>query len=148
VNDVRQISTAETRLREATTVPGTLSASFEAFEVIRLLARGNEDRVPELFAAFMMAADAAVDGREAVTIAPSLPPAAGRFLRGKPTADSEVGEIADAMAALGALLSDRLSRAASMAAGTGDRAACEEAAEAAGRICELMACGDGDTRLR
>jgi hypothetical protein len=148
VNDVRQINPAETRLREATTVPGTLSASFEVFEVIRLLARGNEDRVPELFAAFMMAADAAVDGREAVTIAPSLPPAAARHLSGKPTAGGDVSEIADAMAALGALLGDRLSRAASMATAPGDRAACEDAAEAAGRICELMACGDGDTRLR
>jgi hypothetical protein len=148
VNDVRQTSTAETRLREATTVPATLSASFEAFEVIRLLARGNEDRVPELFAAFMMAADAAVDGREAVTFAPSLPPAVGSHLPGKPTAGGDVGEIADAMAALGALLGHRLSRAAAMAAAPGDRAACEDAAEAAGRICKLMACGDGDTRLR
>ena len=63
-------------------------------------------------------------------------------------AGADVGEIADAMAALGALLDDRLSRAVSMAAVPGDRAACEQAAEAAGRICELMACGDGDTRLR
>jgi hypothetical protein len=148
VNDVRQISNAETRLREATTVPGTLSASFDAFEVIRSLARGNENRVPGLFAAFMMAADAAVDGREAVTIAPSLPPAAGRQRPDRLASGADVGEIADAMAALGALLGDRLSRAASMAAAPSDRAACEEAAEAAGRICELMAGGDGDTRLR
>jgi len=148
VNDVRQISNAETRLREATTVPGTLSASFDAFEVIRSLARGNENRVPGLFAAFMMAADAAVDGREAVTIAPSLPPAAGSRMPGRPAAGADVGEIADAMAALGALLGDRLSRAAATAATPGDRTACEEAAEAAGRICELMTGGDGDTRLR
>jgi hypothetical protein len=148
VSDVRQISTAETRLREATTLPSALLASFEAFEVIRLLARGNEDRVPELFAKFMMAADAAVDGREAVTIAPSLPPAASGQLPGRPASGGDVGEIADAMAALGALLGDCLSRAATMAAAAGDRTACEEAAEAAGRICELMACGDDDTRLR
>jgi hypothetical protein len=144
---VRAISTAETHLREATTVPGTLSASFEAFEVVRLLARGNEDRVPELFAAFMMAADAAVDGREAVMTAPSLPPAVGSHLPSTPTVGGDVGEVANAMASLGALLGDRLYRAAATAA-PGDRAACEEAAEAAGRICELMACGDGDTRLR
>ena len=145
---MRQTSTAETRLREATTVPATLSASFEAFEVIRLLARGNEDRVPELFAAFMMAADAAIDGREAVTIAPSLPPAASHHLPSKPTAGGDVGEIADAMASLGTLLGDRLYRAAAIAEAPGDRTACEEAAEAARRICELMAGGDGDTRLR
>ncbi len=145
---MREISSAETRLREANTVPGTLSASFEAFEVIRLLARGNEDRLPELFAAFMMAADAAVDGRDAVTIAPSLPSAADCQLPGRPPAGVSVGEIADAMASLGALLGDRLSHAATIAATPRDRTACEEAAEAAGRICELMARGDGDTRLR
>jgi hypothetical protein len=65
-------------LRQAATLPGILAASFDAFEVIRLLARVSEDTVPALFAAFMTAADAAVDGREAVTTAPSLPPGTGR----------------------------------------------------------------------
>jgi len=61
-------------LRDAAGLPDTLAASFDAFEAVRELARGCEDKVPALFAAFMTTADAAVDGREAVTIAPSLPP--------------------------------------------------------------------------
>jgi hypothetical protein len=49
-----------------------LAASFDAFEAIRVVARGSEDLAPWLFAAFMTAADAAVDGTQAITVAPSL----------------------------------------------------------------------------
>src|SRR5260370_7536474 len=61
----------EARLREVSSVPETLAASFYAFEVIRLAARAHEDQVPGLFASFMTTADAAVTGREALTIPPS-----------------------------------------------------------------------------
>src|SRR5216683_1325794 len=64
------------RLREVSGVPDTLAVSFDGFEMIRLLARQFRDQVPELFAAFMTTAGAAVDGREAVTAASSLPPPA------------------------------------------------------------------------
>src|SRR5216683_3552630 len=62
------------QLREVSGVPDTLAVSFDAFEMIRLLARQFRDQVPELFAAFMTTADAAVEGREAITAAASLPP--------------------------------------------------------------------------
>src|SRR5260370_6077556 len=90
------------RLRQAATLPDMLAASFDAFEVIRLLACGNEDRVPGLFAAFMTAADAAVDGREAITAAPSLPPGGGDSTPTGPplSADGVVVETADDMAQL------------------------------------------------
>jgi hypothetical protein len=68
------------RLRDARSLPELLAVSFDAFEVIRVLARGSEDLTPSVFAAFMTAADAAVDGREAITIAPSLPPGPGGTL--------------------------------------------------------------------
>jgi len=69
-----EISSITTRLRDAASLPDTLAAGFDAFEAIRQLARGSEDKVPALFAAFMTTADGAVDGRDAVTVAPSLPP--------------------------------------------------------------------------
>ena len=47
------------RLRGARSLPELLEASFDAFETIRVLARGSEDTVPSLFAAFMTVADAA-----------------------------------------------------------------------------------------
>ena len=54
---------------------GLLDAGFDAFEVIRLVARAGEDRAPDLFAAFITAAGTAVEGRNALGDAPSLPPA-------------------------------------------------------------------------
>jgi hypothetical protein len=109
------------------------AAGFDAFEVIRIAARDWQNRVPELFAAFMTAADAAVDGREALTIAPSLPPADG----GKPgdavVAGAISGQAADALTTLAAALRDRLTSAAAVAGLPGDRAACQDAAQAAGR---------------
>ena len=129
-------------LREASSLPGLLAAGFDAFEAIRLLARGNENRDPGLFAAFMMAADAAVDGREALTISPSLPPAARPQPAVTPASSASLDDIADAMASLAGLLADCLSRAAATAAITGDRASCHEAAHAAETIRQLMARDD------
>ena len=139
----------ELRLRQAATLPDMLAASFDAFEVIRSLARENEDRVPGLFAAFMTTADAAVDGREAVTAAPSLPPGNGNSIGSSlPTSPcAGVREIADAMAALAVLLSQRLGYAAILSTASSDQVACEEAVAAAGRIRQLMARGHDETGL-
>ena len=144
---MQEISRIVTRLREAASLPDTLAAGFDAFEAVRQVARACEDRVPALFAAFMTTADAAVDGREAVTIAPALPRparAAAAAAVSVPAADASVEEIAGALAGLGALLADRLSRASALAATAADRAACTQAAQAAGRICQLMTRADDD----
>jgi hypothetical protein len=148
VDALQQAARIEHRLRQAASLPGTLVASFDAFEAIRLLTRGNEHRNPGLFAAFMMAADAAVDGREALTISPSLPPATRRQPAVSPAAGAGLDDIADAIAGLAAQLADRLPRAAAMAEMPGDRVACEQAAHAAGQIRQLMARDDDDPCLR
>jgi hypothetical protein len=144
-----ETSAVEARLRAAVTVPDTLAAGFDAFEIIRLLARDCEDRVPGLLAAFMTAADAAVDGRDAITAAPALPwPGRSEAGARVPGTGPDVAEIAGALAALAALaalLRDCLSRAATLATRPEDQAACRDAAQAAGRICQLMA-GYGDDR--
>jgi hypothetical protein len=146
VDRVQEVTGIMTRLRGAASLPDTLAVSFDAFEGIRQLARDYEDRDPALFAAFMTTADAAVDARESLTIAPALPPP-GRAGAGVSMAGESVPveEIAGALAALGALLHDRLRHAATMATTTGDRTACTDAALAAGRICQLMERGDDDT---
>ncbi len=61
------------RIQGASTLPETLAACFDAFEIIWLAASACVDQVSELFAAFMTTVGAAVDGREAITAAPSLP---------------------------------------------------------------------------
>jgi hypothetical protein len=145
---LQQAARIEHRLRQAASLPGTLAASFDAFEAIRLLARGNEHRNPDLFAVFMMAADAAVDGREALTTSPSLPPATRHQPAVSPATGADLDDIADAMTDLAARLAGCLARAAAMAETSGDRAACEQAAHAASQIRQLMARDDDDPCLR
>ena len=96
----------------------------------------------------MCTADAAVDGREAVTIAPSLPaPDASTAAPGEPTASGDLDLVIESLTTLGALLDDQLTRARATAADLGDRTACEGGAAAARRICWLMGRGDDDGRL-
>lgn len=137
----------EARLHAVSSVPETLAVSFSAFEVIRLAARVNEDQVPGLFAAFMTTADAAVTGREALTIAPSLGACSTAQVSG-PRSGGALDVVTDDLARLGALLSDRLAHAAALAQAPADKAACEQAAEAARQIRDLMARGHDDGHLR
>lgn len=130
------------RILEASSLPELLAASFDAFESMRMLARSCEDREPGLFAAFMATADAAVDGREAIAAAPALGPAATEAAPAEPfPAGVGVTEAADSLATLAALLSERLALAAMLTTEPGDRFACQDAAQAAGRIHDLMAGG-------
>jgi hypothetical protein len=149
VDGVHDVEAVAARLRDARSLPELLAASFDAFEAVRVLARSSENRVSSLFAAFTTAADAAVDGREAITIAPSLSPSPGGMLAtSPPAADARIDTVTDALAALGALLGERLADAADRAVISGDRAACQAAAEAGRRIRQLMACDDDDRHLR
>lgn len=136
--DVPLASSAGVRLREAASLPEVLDAGFAAFEAIRITARACEDQVPGLFAAFMTTADAAVDGREALTAAPSLPRRAGSRSEHASSADAGAGQAIDVVAQLAAVLRERLAEAAGKADLPGDQAACRDAASAAGRICQLM----------
>jgi hypothetical protein len=135
---VTQTSSIQNRLRQAASLPETLAAAFDAFEAIRITARNYQNQVPALFAAFMTAADAAVDGREAITAAPSLPPNGADISPAVP-ADADTDEAADCLAALAAALSKHLTEAASQAeVSPDDQAACHDAAVAASRIGQLM----------
>ena len=134
-----EISAVGARLRASGgDLAGTLAASFDAFEVIRSAARGCQDRDPGLLPAFLLAAGAAVEGRKAVTAAPSLPRTHGARRPGAPPPGPDAGEVADALAALGELLGGRLSAAAAGTAAPGDQAACAAAAAAAAQICQLL----------
>ena len=138
VSELPQGNDVQARVRQPASLPETLAAGFDAFEAIRMAARDCQDRVPGLFAAFMTTADAAVDGREALTVAPSLPLPDGTGPGDVVAAGADAGQAADVLAALAAVLRDRLTDAAALADTPGDRAACQEAAAAAGRICQLM----------
>ncbi len=142
---MQDITGTASRLRDVASLPDALAASFGAFEVIRLFARAYEDRVPGLLAAFMTTADAAVDGRDALMFAPSLPDTRSDAAPTAPApAGAAVEAVTNALAALGALLNERLTHAVTLATASADRSACAEAAKAAERIHHLMARDDHD----
>src|ERR1022692_3747848 len=58
VNHMQEITAIEIRVRQAAALPDLLAASVDAFELLRATARSCDDRTPELFAPFMMTADA------------------------------------------------------------------------------------------
>jgi hypothetical protein len=120
-------------------LPQLLNAGFTAFEAIRAIARSYEDQAPDLLPALMIAAGCAVEGRNALIEAPSLPPADGRLsaLTAIPSADTSA--IADQLVALAAVLAQRLADAAIRARIPGDRSACQQAADAAAGIHRLLA---------
>ena len=128
--------------------PSLLDAGFDAFEVIRLVARASEDLAPDLFAAFITTAGTAVEGRNALNDAPSLPPATGPPPTVTLSATVGAGHIADELAALAALLAQRLAEAGAQAVLEGDRAACQHAANAATDIHRLLARGLDETAAR
>lgn len=138
---MKELDAIASRLHGGTCLAELLDAGFDAFEVIRLVARACEDLAPELFAAFMTAAGAAVEGRNALSDAPSLPPATGPLPAVTVSATAGAGQIADELAALAALLTQRLAKAGAKAVGEGDRAACQHATYAAADIHRLLAPG-------
>jgi hypothetical protein len=138
VSEDPHTGSAVARVHQAAGLPEILDAGFDAFEAIRITARACQDQVPGLFSAFMTTADTAVDGREALTIAPSLPRHGYTAPGGAAPADTDAGQAADILAALATSLRERLTEAAGQAGLPGDRDACHNAAEAAGRICQLM----------
>ncbi|MGE5287730.1 MAG: hypothetical protein ACM3ML_11100 [Micromonosporaceae bacterium] len=148
VDDMDQIDQAAIRLHAADSTAATLGAGFDAFEVIRVAARDCEDRAPELFAAFILAAGAAVEGRNALAAAPSLPRSGGETANADAASlSADVAEVADALADLSGLLATRLQEAAAHTGNASDGTACRDAAGAAAQIHQFLGAGD-DAHVR
>jgi len=129
-------------------LPQILGNAFETFEAIRQLARSYEVQSPDLFAAFMSAAVAAADGRDAVMTAGAVPKHTAGIARiGQPAPCADLPEVAASIAASAAGLGARLDEAAALAGTSEDRRACHDAAAAARQIHQLLAFAD-DTNPR
>jgi hypothetical protein len=116
-----------------------LRTAFDVFESIRELARSCENSDPDLLPAFMSAATAAADGRDAVAGAPALTAGTGSGTAAAgPGSGEDAQDAADVIAVLAAALTNSLTDGASQAATAGDRRACQDAAAAARQIAELM----------
>ena len=109
---MKELDAIASRLRGGTTLAGLLDAGFDAFEVIRLVARASEDLAPDLFAVFITTAGTAVEGRNALNDAPSLPPATAPPPAITMSATLNADQIADELAALAALLARGLDETA------------------------------------
>jgi hypothetical protein len=128
------------RLQEASDLEAVLTAAHDAFEFLLTVIRDHEDRADGMFAAFVMSAAFAADGRDAAAAATSLPPP-GPGARAGAGAELLAGAAADVAAGLADLsqqLATRLAQAASAASDAGDAAACREAARCAADIYELL----------
>ncbi len=136
---MRPIERIERQLREADGMAGVLAASWESFEIIGVVAADSAEKAADMYPAFMFARGAAVEGRNALVLAPSMP-AGGPPSFGNPElSTSDMDEVADALAGLASALSARLREAALLAVDDDDRIACQNAARDADQIGELLA---------
>jgi hypothetical protein len=139
---MNDIAAVRAQLEQASDLPGILDAAYGAFEGMLPVIHGQEERAGGGFAAFVMSAASAANGRDAVASAPSLPPAApGRPppAIAAPVTGVTEEEAAAVLAGLSRLLVSRLADAADWAADAADRAACAAAARHAGVIWSLLA---------
>ena len=128
------LSSATSSVERAEGLPALLAAAYSAFECALHALRGAEDHAGPLLPAFVLAAAAAADGRDAVAAARSFP---------RPGLPAELGDMASPAAAevadqVAELAYAWLARLRDAAAGGGGPA-CAAAAACAGRMHELLA---------
>ena len=134
---------AQQRVQEADGLAAVLDAAYVAFEAMLSVIHPVQDPASGLFAAFVMAAAAAADGRNALALAPSLPghPLLTVPAEQQPWCGEPPERVAEKVAGLSRLVAERLTQAAASALDTGDAAACRNAAQNARDICGLLSTG-------
>jgi len=153
---MNSLTKAQVRLDTARSLPEVLNASCQAFDQMLATIREHEARAEGLFAAFVLAAASAADGRDALLAASSLPwpppaappPAAPRSAlavgdMAAPASDpvmlADIDDLADTLGDLSKLTAAVLASAASHALDPSDQAACTQAAQSADVMWSLLA---------
>jgi hypothetical protein len=127
------------RLEAAEDVPGILEAARGAFVDMLTVVECWEEPAHRLFTTYVAAGMIAANGRDAVLQAPSLPAHRARAAAGKELSHGVTAEDdARQLAALSAVIADRLSDAAATATELRDRIACEQAARSARNLHALF----------
>jgi hypothetical protein len=134
-----QIDRMRARLETGGELTELLSAAWEAFSLLLAACCDCEERAAELSAAFAFASAAAAQGRLLIASAPSLAAGPGNPASYGGCAEADLEKTADSLAGLAGVLAARLSAAARLAPGPGDRAACQDAAAQAAEVYELLA---------
>jgi hypothetical protein len=131
------------RVESACRLCDVLDAAHDAFEFMLLLIRGYQDSGDHFYGALVMAAAAAADGRDAISVAPSLPRHSGDEPRvDGPATNIGALDAAATVEALSQLVARKLRLAAKTADATADWAACEDGARYADEVSAL-ASGNG-----
>lgn len=141
-NRVNEIELIHRRLADAGGLPAVLAAGWDIFELIATIASVSAEDSADMYPAFTFARGAAASGRNAIAVAPSVPPLLGDAAHNPPKPAGDPYEIADAVADLAAALCMRLRQEAELAADPADRSACQNAASDAERIRRLLAEGN------
>jgi hypothetical protein len=128
------LSAVTSSVLRAEDLPALLAAAYGAFECALQALRGAEDHAGPLLPAFVLAAAAAADGRDAVAAAGSFPGPGSPPPMGNLTSRAAV-DVADQVAGLCLALAGRLRDAADGGGGS----ACGAAAARAGRMHDLLA---------
>ena len=134
------------RLRDAGDLPALLGAAYSAFEAILLAIRGREDPATGMFAALVMSAASAAEGRDTIIRAPSLPitsPGRATLVRRAGEPEPGIRDLAAGLAQLAGLLAEKLAAAGQRAALKADQNACVQAVQCALDIRALLS-GAGD----
>ena len=135
-----RIEAAQRRLQQASDLAEVLDAAYEAFEAMLSVIHRVQDPASGWFAAYVMAAASAANGRNAVALAPSLPhrPLPAVHARQRPWPVEQPERVAEVMAGLSHMVAGRLARAAADAPDIDDQIACGHAARSARDICGLL----------
>ena len=126
-----RIDAAQHRVQQATDLPAVLDTAYEAFEAMLSVLQPAQDPASGLFAAFVMAAASAANGRNAIALAPSLPryPLHTAAAQEQPSPGVRPERVAGIVAGLSHLVAERLTQAAACAPDPADRDACSHAAQ-------------------
>ncbi len=137
---MNRINAAHRRLQQASDLAAVLDAAYEAFEWMLSVIHPAQDPASGWFAAYVMAAASASNGRNALALAPSLPrrPLVAMPAEQGPGPGERPERVAEAVAGLSHLVAGRLASAAASAPDTVDRDACGHAVRNALDICGLL----------
>jgi hypothetical protein len=137
------MDTTQQRMQEAEGLAAVLDAAYAAFEGMLSVIHAVQDPASGLFAAFVMVAASAANGRNALALAPSLPkhPLLAGAAEQQPWSGEPPERVAEVVAGLSHLAAERLTQAAASAPDTGDGAACRNAAQSARDIYGMLSTG-------